>query len=60
MTEQKILRCAPDSATSLYYCCSKEFLVAGKKQLAGDAARQSSSPEVKVLRAEEGLGKCHP
>ncbi|EAU45213.1 transposase IS3/IS911 [Salipiger bermudensis HTCC2601] len=39
-------------ATSLYYSWSKEFLEAGKKRLAGDAARQASSPEVKVLRAE--------
>ena len=39
-------------ATSLYYSWSKEFLEAGKKRLAGDTARQASSPEVKVLRAE--------
>lgn len=39
-------------ATSLYYNWSKEFLEAGKKRLAGDTARQASSPEVKVLRAE--------
>lgn len=39
-------------ATSLYYSWSKEFLEAGKKRLAGDTARQASSPEVKELRAE--------
>ncbi|WP_392665082.1 IS3 family transposase [Amaricoccus sp. B4] len=39
-------------ATSLYYSWSKEFLEAGKKRLAGDTARQASSPEVKDLRAE--------
>ena len=38
--------------TSLYYSWSKEFLEAGKKRLAGDTARQASSPEVKELRAE--------
>ena len=39
-------------ATSLYYSWSKEFLEAGKKRLAGDTARQSTSPEVKDLRQE--------
>ena len=39
-------------ATSLYYSWSKEFLEAGKKRLAGDTARQASSPEVKELRTE--------
>ena len=39
-------------ATSLYYSCSKEFLEAGKKRLAGDTARQATSPEVKELRSE--------
>ena len=38
--------------TSLYYSWSKEFLEAGKKRLAGDTARQATSPEVKDLRAE--------
>ena len=37
-------------ATSLYYSWSKEFLGAGKKRLAGDTARQATSPEVKELR----------
>ena len=37
-------------ATRLYYSCSKEFLEAGKKRLAGDTARQGTSPEVKDLR----------
>jgi len=39
-------------AQSLYYSWSKEFLEAGKKRLAGDTARQVSSPEVKDLRRE--------
>ena len=39
-------------ATSLYYSWSKEFLEAGKKRLAGDTARQATSPEIKDLRAE--------
>ncbi len=39
-------------ATSLYYSWSKEFLEAGKKRLAGDTARQATSPEAKDLRAE--------
>jgi transposase len=38
--------------TSLYYSWSKEFLEAGKRRLAGDTARQATSPEVKELRAE--------
>ena len=39
-------------ATSLYFSWSKEFLEAGKKRLAGDTARQATSPEVKELRHE--------
>ena len=39
-------------AESLYYSWSKEFLEAGKKRLAGDTAREATSDEVKVLRAE--------
>jgi hypothetical protein len=39
-------------AESLYYSWSKEFLEAGKKRLAGDTARQATSPEVKELRHE--------
>ena len=38
-------------AQSLYYSWSKEFLEAGKRRLAGDTARQATSPEVKELRA---------
>ncbi len=38
--------------TSLYYSWSKESLEAGKRWLAGDTARQATSPEVKELRAE--------
>jgi len=39
-------------AESLYYSWSKEFLEAGKKRLAGDTARQSTSGEVKDLKRE--------
>ena len=39
-------------AQSLYYSWSKEFLEAGRRRLAGDTARQATSPEVKELRAE--------
>jgi transposase len=37
---------------NLYYRWSKEFLEADKKRLAGDAAREASSDEVKELRNE--------
>ena len=39
-------------AESLYYNWSKEFLEAGKRQLAGDTARAATSNEVKDLRQE--------
>ena len=39
-------------AESLYYSWSKEFLEAGRNRLAGDTARQATSPEVKDLRSE--------
>ena len=39
-------------AQGLYYSCSKEFLEAGKKRLAGDTTREASTGEVKVLRRE--------
>ena len=39
-------------AANLYYRWSKEFLEAGKKQLAGDTVREATSDEVKELRAE--------
>ena len=39
-------------AQSIYYKCSKEFLEAGKKRLAGDTARAASTDEVKNLRRE--------
>ena len=39
-------------AQGLYYSWSKEFLEAGKKQLAGDTVREATSDEVKDLRAE--------
>ena len=42
---------------SLYYSWSKEFLEAGKQRLAGDTARQATSPEVKELRAESSALK---
>jgi transposase len=38
-------------AQSLYYSWSKEFLEAGKKRLAGDAAREATSGEVKETTA---------
>ena len=37
---------------NLYYRWSKEFLEAGKKQLAGDTVREATSDEVKDLRSE--------
>jgi transposase len=42
----------PTSAESLYYPWSKESLEVGKQRLAGDTARQATSPEVKELRSE--------
>ncbi|EEE37545.1 hypothetical protein RKLH11_1381 [Rhodobacteraceae bacterium KLH11] len=39
-------------AESLYYSWSKEFLEAGKNRLAGDTARQATTPEVKELKSE--------
>ncbi len=39
-------------AANLYYRWSKDFLEAGKKQLAGDTVREATSNEVKELRAE--------
>ena len=44
-------------AESLYYSWSKEFLEAGKNRLAGDTARQATSPEVKELRSESAALK---
>ncbi len=46
-------------ASSLYYSWSKEFLEAGKKRLAGDVARQATSPEVTLPR-DSGLGGTVP
>ena len=37
-------------ASNLYYRWSKDFLEAGKKQLAGDTVREATSDEVKDLR----------
>ncbi len=46
-------------AESVYYSRSKEFLEAGKRRLAGDTARQATSPEVKELRSEAmALKEC--
>jgi transposase len=39
-------------ASSMYYGWSKEFLEAGERRLAGDAARAATSDEVKDLRRE--------
>ena len=39
-------------AANLYYRWSKDFLEAGKKQLAGDTVREATSNEVKDLRSE--------
>ena len=39
-------------AQSLYYVWSKEFLEAGKRRLAEDTARATTSDEVKTLRRE--------
>ncbi len=39
-------------AESFYYSWSKEFLEAGNKQLAGDAAGAATTNEVKALRRE--------
>jgi len=44
-------------AQSLYYSWSKEFLEAGKRRLAGDTARQATSPEIKDLRSESAALK---
>jgi transposase len=44
-------------AESLYYSWSKGFLEAGKNRLAGDTARQATSPEVKQLRSESAALK---
>ncbi|MFT4572536.1 MAG: transposase [Candidatus Binatia bacterium] len=40
-------------AANLYYRWSKDFLEAGKKQLAGETVREATSGEVKELRSEE-------
>jgi hypothetical protein len=41
----------------MYYAWSKGFLEAGKKRLAGDAARAATSDEVRDLRRESGALK---
>lgn len=46
-------------AQSLYYTWSKEFMEAGKRRLAGDTARATTSEEVKELRREaSALKEC--
>ncbi len=45
----------------VYYKWSKEFLEAGKRQLAGDTARAASTDEVKYLRRQaRELKEAHP
>ncbi|MCP4907347.1 MAG: transposase [bacterium] len=39
-------------ASNLYYRWSKDFLEAGKRQLAGDTVREATTDEVKDLRSE--------
>jgi transposase-like protein len=40
--------CRPEGGgSSMYYGCSKEFLEAGKKRLAGDTARATTFDEVR-------------
>ena len=39
-------------ATNLYYRCSKDFLEAGKKRLAGDTVREANTSEVSSIRQE--------
>jgi transposase len=39
-------------AQSMYYACLQKSLEAGKGRLAGDTAREATSNEVKMLRAE--------
>ena len=46
------LCCREGIAESLFYSWSKEFLEAGKNRLAGDTARQATSPEVKESPSE--------
>ena len=43
--------------SNLYHRCSKDFLEAGKKRLAGDTVREATSDEVKDLRAESAALK---
>ena len=38
--------------SNVYYRWSKDFMEAGKKRLSGDAAREATSDEVKILRSE--------
>ena len=50
--------CRREGIAQRPYCSwSKEFLEAGKRRLAGDAARQAAAPKVKDLRAETSAVK---
>ncbi len=50
--------CRREGISQNLYCrWSKEFLEAGKKRLAGDAVREATSGEVRVLRREAGALK---
>lgn len=56
--ESIVALCRREGITaSPYYSWSKEFLEAGKNRLAGDTARQATSPEVKELRSESAALK---
>ncbi|GBH29968.1 transposase [Sphingobium wenxiniae] len=46
------LCCKEGIPQSLYYICSKEFMEAGKRRLAGDTAHAATSGEVHELRRE--------
>ena len=45
-------------AANLYYRWSKDFLEAGKKQLAGDTVREATSDEVKTLLGVQDPVNC--
>ncbi len=47
-------------AANLYHRWSKDFLEAGKKQLAGDTVREATSDKVKGLRSEHSNSSTQP
>ena len=47
-------------AQSLYYSWSKEFLEAGRRRLAGDTARQATSPAPRSEYSDERMGWMAP